>query len=142
MSAVNSVGGSSTDGASASTASTGALSAGGALGEQQFLTLLVAQLKNQDPLNPVDNSQFVSQLAQFSALQQEQTNGATQTSLLSNDQAERGDLLIGRTVGYTDASGNAQSDVVLGASDSSTGVQLLLQSSGTSIPLSSITSVQ
>jgi flagellar basal-body rod modification protein FlgD len=38
--------------------------------EQMFLQLLVAQLKNQDPLNPADSTQFVSQLAQFSELEQ------------------------------------------------------------------------
>ena len=38
--------------------------------EQMFLQLLVAQLQNQDPLNPTDSTQFVSQLAQFSELEQ------------------------------------------------------------------------
>ena len=38
--------------------------------EQTFLTLLVAQLKNQDPLKPQDGSAFVAQLAQFSNLEQ------------------------------------------------------------------------
>jgi flagellar basal-body rod modification protein FlgD len=38
--------------------------------EQMFLQLLVAQLQNQDPLNPTDSTQFVSQLAQFSSLEQ------------------------------------------------------------------------
>jgi flagellar basal-body rod modification protein FlgD len=35
-----------------------------------FLQLLVAQMQNQDPLNPTDSTQFVSQLAQFSELEQ------------------------------------------------------------------------
>jgi flagellar basal-body rod modification protein FlgD len=38
--------------------------------EQMFLQLLVAQIKNQDPLSPADPSQFTSQLAQFSELEQ------------------------------------------------------------------------
>jgi flagellar basal-body rod modification protein FlgD len=38
--------------------------------EQTFLQLLVAQIKNQNPLNPTDSVQFVSQLAQFSQLEQ------------------------------------------------------------------------
>jgi flagellar basal-body rod modification protein FlgD len=38
--------------------------------ENTFLQLLVAQLKNQDPLSPADGTQFVAQLAQFSELEQ------------------------------------------------------------------------
>ncbi len=38
--------------------------------ESTFLTLLVSQLKNQDPLNPTDSTTFVTQLAQFSELEQ------------------------------------------------------------------------
>src|SRR5262249_6329121 len=52
--------------------SSGAASAFGstAPSEQMFLQLLVAQLQNQDPLNPTDSTQFVSPLAQFSELEQ------------------------------------------------------------------------
>ncbi len=51
--------------------STAALSGSSALAnEDTFLKLLVAQLQNQDPLQPQDGTQFVSQLAQFSDLEQ------------------------------------------------------------------------
>jgi flagellar basal-body rod modification protein FlgD len=39
--------------------------------EQTFLQLLVSQLKNQDPTSPMDGTQFVTQLAQFSQLEQD-----------------------------------------------------------------------
>ncbi|MBQ6297488.1 MAG: flagellar biosynthesis protein FlgD [Selenomonadaceae bacterium] len=46
------------------------------LGKQDFLQLLVTQLQNQDPLDPQDNSSYIAELAQFSALEQ-MTNVAT-----------------------------------------------------------------
>lgn len=44
--------------------------AGGTMGKDQFLKLLIAQMQNQDPLNPMDGMQFASQLAQFSSVEQ------------------------------------------------------------------------
>ena len=67
-SAINPLTGSASSTTAASTSATGGLSAPPT--EQMFLNLLVAQMQNQDPLNPTDSTQFVSQLAQFSELEQ------------------------------------------------------------------------
>ena len=63
-SGINSLGSSSNGSSSSSSSSSSAPT------EQMFLQLLVAQLQNQDPMNPTDSTQFVSQLAQFSELEQ------------------------------------------------------------------------
>jgi len=49
--------------------------------QNMFLQLLVTQLKNQDPLNPTDSSQFVTQLAQFQQLEQSVNTGQDITAI-------------------------------------------------------------
>jgi flagellar basal-body rod modification protein FlgD len=56
--------------AAASSSSSSSSSSTSEVNEAMFLQLLVAQLKNQDPLNPTDGTQFVAELAQFSQLEQ------------------------------------------------------------------------
>jgi flagellar basal-body rod modification protein FlgD len=57
------------------------------MGKDSFLNLLVAQLKYQDPLNPAEDTQFVSQLAQFSQLEFTQNSTQAISSLAANMQA-------------------------------------------------------
>ncbi|WP_439687077.1 flagellar hook assembly protein FlgD [Cupriavidus oxalaticus] len=69
--------------------------------QSNFLTMLVTQMNNQDPLNPMDNSQLTSQLAQISTVSSMQTMNATLSQLLAQVSASRAmdsAALIGHTV--------------------------------------------
>src|SRR5437870_11315663 len=92
-------------GSSSTTASTG-------LDLQSLLNIILTQLTYQDPLKPMDNFEFVSQLAQFSQLQQSQTLNDQITNLLAAQAAMQGTSLLGRTVDYTNPAGQTQSGIV------------------------------
>lgn len=80
---------------------------------QSLLKIILTQLTYQDPLKPVDNFQFVSQLAQFSQLYQSQSLNDQITSLLSAQAASQATSLLGKTVdvsnGQATVSGTVQS---------------------------------
>src|SRR5712672_2563891 len=85
--------------ASSSSSASGSGSADGAatLGGTNFLTLMLAQLKNQDPTSPVDSNQFLNQLASLSTVQgitQLNTSfGSLSTSLVSSQALQASSLL-------------------------------------------------
>jgi flagellar basal-body rod modification protein FlgD len=64
-------------------------SAAQSMGKEDFLKMLVAQLKNQDPLNPMSGTDFATQLAQFSSLEQltNLNQGITNLGLYQTSQA-------------------------------------------------------
>jgi flagellar basal-body rod modification protein FlgD len=68
--------------------------------QDQFLQLLIAQIQNQDPLNPISDTEFVAQLAQFSSLQSLQTLNANFSQMLQLQQLTQGSDLIGKVVEY------------------------------------------
>jgi len=71
------------------------------LGQSDFLELLVAQLQNQDPMKPMENGEFLGQMAQFSTvsgIQDLQASFTQLASALSSNQALQASSLVGRTV--------------------------------------------
>jgi flagellar basal-body rod modification protein FlgD len=78
---------------------------GGAMGQTAFLTLFTAQLKSQNPLDPMDNTAFVSQLAQFSQLEATTKMSDSMTSLvktMSTDRMTSAASLLGKKVSLAD----------------------------------------
>lgn len=78
---------------------------GGALGKDDFLQMLVAQMRNQDPLNPMKGEEFAAQLAQFSSLEQLvnlgeklDTQAAWQESMAQAIHNNSGMAALGKTV--------------------------------------------
>ena len=85
-----------------SSSSSAATAAGAMVDYNSFLTLLVAELKNQDPTNPTDPTQYMSQLASFSAVGQNvQTNQKLDT-MLTTSALSQADSAIGHTVTSAD----------------------------------------
>ena len=58
----------------------------GSLGKDAFLQILIAQLQNQDPTSPMDDKEFIAQMAQFSSLEQMQNMTKSMENLLSSQQ--------------------------------------------------------
>jgi flagellar basal-body rod modification protein FlgD len=104
------------------------------LGQESFLQLMVTQLKNQDPVSPLDSSQFFSQLTQFSMVEglQRVDQGLSQLQmLLQSTQALQASSLVGREVlvrsdlGYLGQDGALSGAIRLPAHASGLTVQIL-----------------
>lgn len=71
------------------------------LGQDEFLSLMIAQMSNQDPMKPMENGEFISQMAQFSAAKGMKEIKDSFTSLaeaLQSSQALQASSMVGRTV--------------------------------------------
>ena len=107
--------------------------------KDMFLKLLVAQLKYQNPMEPVDSSQFMAQTAQFTMVEKLEAMAAQTDALVAGEQAQRAAGLLGRQVTYADAQGALQTGVVTGTRLGSDGPVLLLGE--TELPLNQVREV-
>ena len=115
----------------AATSTTATTAKSQTLGQSDFLNLLVAQMKNQDPLNPSDPTQFTSQLAQYSQLEQlfnlNDSMGNLTTAQNNSDKLSSISL-IGQDVVVEDSNFNlAKSPVQVGYTADGTATSIKLQ---------------
>ena len=123
-------------------ASTAATPQNVGISQTQFLQLLLTQLQYQDPLKPVDNTEFVAQLAQFSALQINQEISDSMNTSLTVQAGQQAIGLLGKKVTANSATGTVSAVTITSSGDAQLSVTTT-GSSGTvnNIELSDVTQV-
>jgi len=108
-----------------STAAVGAgpASQSSSIGIEDFLKILTSQLNNQDPLKPLENQEFVAQIAQFANLEQSRQLNVKLDSMLNYQSAMQSVGMLGRTVDVEQGSGLVTGKVT--ALDVSSGTPLM-----------------
>jgi flagellar basal-body rod modification protein FlgD len=126
------------------TGATGATGAttGPSLGKDDFLKLLVGQLRNQDPMNPSSDTDFIGQMAQFSQLEQTTNMATANTELAAQQNGARAVALLGRSVTYPDAATGVSTTGVVEKVEWTAGIPSLTVGGVAGIDPRSVTAVQ
>jgi flagellar basal-body rod modification protein FlgD len=116
------------------------------LGKDDFLKILMTQLQNQDPLNPMQDQDFISQMATFSSLEQMTNLNTSMDNFVKSavqNQFMQASSMIGKTVTYLDNQDNEMTAVVKSVlfKDGSTSFQLN-DNNQTSITSAQITKIE
>ena len=90
--------------------------ASASVGYNDFLQLLIAQMKNQDPTSPTDMAQYMSQFAQLSQVEQSIQTNAKLDTLLSTSALSQAEGMIGRTVTFTGEDGQSNTGKIASVS--------------------------
>lgn len=129
---------SSSTGTTSSSTSSSSTSSTQTLDQDDFLTLLVKQMTSQDPLDPESNTDFIAQMAQFTALEQTKSMTSAINSMASNQSLANANSLIGKTVTLT-SNDTTVSGEVSGVTVTDGTAQIVVN--GNSYDVSSVTSV-
>ncbi|MDR7865460.1 MAG: flagellar hook capping FlgD N-terminal domain-containing protein [Sporomusaceae bacterium] len=122
--------GSYATGSAATTSTTKGTGEASSLGKDEFIKLLVAQMQNQDPLSPMEDTEFIAQMAQFSSLEQSMNMTKTMNMMQATG-------MIGAEVYWTDDKGIQYAGVV--KSVSIVNNEPKLQINDTAVELSALT---
>jgi flagellar basal-body rod modification protein FlgD len=110
------------------------------LGKDDFMKLLVAQLKYQDPSSPADPSAFMAQTAQFTMVEKLTDMATAQQQMVTAQLQFGASNLVGKTVSYTGTDGVEANGLVTAATFS--GSNPTVHIGNTDVPLSSVKSVR
>jgi flagellar basal-body rod modification protein FlgD len=113
---------------------------GDQLGKDTFLKLMVAQLRNQDPMNPQDSAEFLAQTAQFTSLEKLDAVAQQTSQALSAQMAFGASTLVGRSVTYLGEDGLTEVSGQVG-SVRFTPTGPVLAVGATEVPISNVVSV-
>ncbi|MFZ5495079.1 MAG: flagellar hook capping FlgD N-terminal domain-containing protein [Verrucomicrobiota bacterium] len=111
-----------------------------ALGSEDFMKLLAVQFQSQDPMKPMEDTAFIAQMAQFSALEQSNSLVREMALLRSDQQNLTASGMLGRTVTVEDADGLPVSGQVTAIENTTNGPVLVI--AGVKYPLSAVTRVE
>lgn len=82
--------------------------------QMDYMKLLITQLRNQNPLEPLDNNEMASQLAQFSQLQQLESMNTSFSSVLATTERTYANSLIGKEVSFAAETQTGTQEIVSG----------------------------
>ncbi|MDK2871595.1 MAG: flagellar basal-body rod modification protein FlgD [bacterium] len=109
------------------------------LDKDAFLKILITQLRYQDPLSPMDDKEFVAQMAQFSTLEQVTNMSKNLENLLVNFSWSQLVNLIGKTVKFTDSeTGESVQGKVTGIKPTDSGIVLVINDGAYEIPINNV----
>ena len=111
------------------------------LGKDQFLKLFVAQLQHQDPMNPMQDSDFMGQMASFSTLEQVTNLAAANEAIATNLSLSQSVGLIGRSVTWVDEADVPHTGTVEKVNQSADGRPVLTISGTEGVDPSTITQI-
>jgi len=110
------------------------------IGQQQFLQLLVAQLQYQNPMQPMDNQQFLAEMAQFQTLSEMTSIEQSLKTMTQVAEVTEGSALLGKTVTVTDPGSNQPVTGIVRSVQLQNG-QAVLQIGNGTYPISALTSI-
>jgi flagellar basal-body rod modification protein FlgD len=111
------------------------------MGKDTFLKLLVAQMRYQDPGNPVDSSQMMSQTAVFSQVEKLEQLVAQNASMLVLQESATAGSLVGRRATYTDTTGASKTGVVTSVRLASGDSEAVAVIGGVAVPVGRLTEI-